>query len=74
MPQVGTLAEGLWGCASFGGHGVNTAPIGARVVAEALAGESDRWKLFRLFGFVWIGGPLGVLGVESVYKAMLAGD
>jgi len=74
MPQLGPLDEGLWACASFGGHGVNTAPIGARLVSEALSGTSDRWKRLAPFGFTWNGGPLGVLAVESVYKAMQIGD
>ena len=74
MPEIGPLREGLWACTSFGGHGVNTAPIGGRLVAEAICHESERWSLFKAFGFPWNGGFLGPYAVESVYRKMQLGD
>ena len=50
MPQVGGLGGGLWCCTAFGGHGMNTTAIGGRVLAEAIAGQSDRIRLFAPFG------------------------
>lgn len=67
MPQIGQLMPGLWYCTAFGGHGVNTTAIGGRVVAEAIHGESDRYKLFKPFGLDWNGGILGKAAVQLTY-------
>lgn len=53
MPQIGKLPSGLWHCTAFGGHGMNTTAIGGRVIAEAILGQSDRWRAFSPSG--WIG-------------------
>ena len=74
MPEIGPLEKDLWACTSFGGHGVNTAPIGARLVAEGLCGSSERWRAFAPFGFPWNGGVLGPFAVESSYRKMQLGD
>ena len=74
MPEIGPLEKDLWACTSFGGHGVNTAPIGARLVAEGLCGASERWRTFEPFGFPWNGGFLGPFAVESSYRKMQLGD
>ena len=50
MPQIGQLGEGLWYCTAFGGHGLNTTAIGGQLIAEAIAGDSDRYRLFSPFG------------------------
>lgn len=50
MPQIGRLGNGVWYCTSFGGHGMNTTAIGGVVIAEAILGASDRFKLFEPFG------------------------
>lgn len=67
MPHVTGIEPGLWACMSFGGHGVNTTAAGARVLAEALCGESDRYRLFAPFPLSWNGGVLGPLAAEAVY-------
>ncbi|TPM40508.1 FAD-binding oxidoreductase [Mesorhizobium sp. B2-3-4] len=69
MPLIGPLAPNVWSCTGFGGHGLNTTAIGARVVAEAIAGESDRYRLFAPFGFVWNGGPFGTAAAQLTYWA-----
>ena len=74
MPCIGPLGEGLWMCTAFGGHGMNTAPIGARLVAEGICGESDRYRLFEPFGLQWNGGPLGPLAAEATYLALRLRD
>jgi gamma-glutamylputrescine oxidase len=68
MPLIGPLEEGLWSLTAFGGHGVNTAPAGALVVAEALTGTSDRWRMFEPFGLAWNGGPFGPFAAEATYR------
>ncbi|MGH8359346.1 MAG: NAD(P)/FAD-dependent oxidoreductase, partial [Pseudomonas sp.] len=70
MPHIGPLGQGLWACTSFGGHGMNTAPIGARVIAEAICGETDRYRLFDAYGLEWNGGPLGPAAAQTVYAGL----
>ena len=74
MPQIGRLEEGLWYCTAFGGHGMNTTAIGGRVVAEAILGSSDRYRLFAPFGLAWNGGLAGRGAVQATYWAMQAMD
>lgn len=74
MPQIGQLGEGLWHCTAFGGHGLNTTAIGGRVVAEAIMGDSDRYRLFAPFGLTWNGGVAGRGAVQGAYWAMQAMD
>lgn len=70
MPHIRSLGGGIWTCASFGGHGMNTAPIGGRVVAEAICGESDRYRLFAPYGLDWNGGPFGPPVAQAVYAGL----
>ena len=74
MPQVGPIEPGLWCCTAFGGHGLNTTAIGGRVVAEAIAGASDRWRLFAPFRLTWNGGLVGKAAVQATYWALQAQD
>lgn len=67
MPQIGRLDDGVWYCTSFGGHGMNTTAIGGVVIAEAILGASDRFKLFDPFGLEWNGGVLGTAAVQLMY-------
>lgn len=74
MPQIRPIEDGLWSCTAFGGHGINTTAIGGKVLAEAILGESDRWRLFAPFGFDWNGGPAGRVAVQAAYWWMQARD
>jgi glycine/D-amino acid oxidase-like deaminating enzyme len=74
MPQIGRTKEGLWHATGFGGHGMNTTAIAGRVVAEAIAGESDRIKLYAPFGLDWNGGPFGRIAVQATYWYLQAMD
>jgi glycine/D-amino acid oxidase-like deaminating enzyme len=74
MPQIGRLRDGLWYCTAFGGHGLNTTAIGGRVIAEAIAGESDRYRLFKAFGLAWNGSVIGRAAVQATYWSMQARD
>jgi gamma-glutamylputrescine oxidase len=74
MPQIGALGGGLWCCTAFGGHGMNTTAIGGRVIAEAITGRSDRYRLFAPFGLAWNGGPAGRAAVQATYWALQAQD
>ena len=48
--------------------------IGGRVVAEAITGESDRYRLFEPFGLVWNGGVAGRVAAQAAYWTMQAMD
>ncbi|WP_134499259.1 NAD(P)/FAD-dependent oxidoreductase [Microvirga pakistanensis] len=74
MPQLGRLQPGVWYCTAFGGHGLNTTAIGGRVIAEAVMGESDRYKLFAPFGLAWNGWIAGRAAVQLTYWAYQASD
>ncbi len=74
MPQIGALGPGLWCCTAFGGHGINTTAIGGRLIAEAITGKSDRYRLFAPFGLVWNGGLAGRAAVQAAYWALQTQD
>lgn len=74
MPQIGRTTDGLWYATGFGGHGMNTTTIAGRVVAEAIAGETERIKLYAPFGLDWNGGPFGRIAVQATYWYLQAMD
>jgi gamma-glutamylputrescine oxidase len=74
MPQIGQWKPGVWYCTAFGGHGMNTTAIGGTVIAEGIAGESDRYRLFAPFGLDWNGGVLGRAAVQLTYWGYQAAD
>jgi glycine/D-amino acid oxidase-like deaminating enzyme len=51
MPVIGLIGgardAGLWALTAFGGHGMNTTAIGGRLIADAIAGTNDAWRLFE---------------------------
>jgi hypothetical protein len=74
MPQIGALGENVWYCTGFGGHGLNTTAIGGKVVAEAITGQSERYKLFEPFGLQWTGGVVGLGAAQLTYWKLQAQD
>lgn len=74
MPQIGRLQPGVWYCTAFGGHGLNTTAIGGKLIAEAILGQSERYKLFAPFGLVWAGGFLGLSVAQLTYWKLQAQD
>ena len=74
MPQIGCMAPGVWHCTAFGGHGLNTTAIGGKVIAEAILGESERYRLFQPFGLVWAGGLAGLAVAQLTYWKLQAQD
>ncbi|ASJ76080.1 NAD(P)/FAD-dependent oxidoreductase [Granulosicoccus antarcticus] len=67
MPQIGQLPNGQWYCTAFGGHGMNTTAIGGHVIAEAITGQSDRYRQFSPFGLEYTGGVVGRAAVQATY-------
>jgi gamma-glutamylputrescine oxidase len=74
MPLIGRLQPGIWYAFGFGGHGMNTTAIGGTVVAEAILGQSDRYRLFEPFGLAWNGGPFGTAAAQLTYWTYQAMD
>ena len=74
MPYIGQLKPGVWSCTAFGGHGMNSAPIGGRIISEAITKQSDRYRLFEKFGLTSNGGIVGPLTAQSVYWGMRLAD
>ncbi|MBX9457895.1 MAG: FAD-binding oxidoreductase [Rhizobium sp.] len=74
MPQIGAIAPCVWHCTAFGGHGLNTTALGGKVVAEAILGQSERYRLFRPFGLDWAGGAAGLAVAQLTYWRLQAQD
>jgi glycine/D-amino acid oxidase-like deaminating enzyme len=67
MPQIGERKPGLWYAQAFGGSGMGTTAAAGEVLAEAIAGEGDRVRLFEPFGLDWAGGPFGTIAAQTAY-------
>ena len=67
MPQIGKLSDRVWYCTAFGGHGLNTTAIGAKLIAEAILNRSDEYRRFSPFGLVWNGAVAGKAAVQLTY-------
>ena len=67
MPQIGRLREGVWYGQAFGGSGMGTTTVAGELLAEAISGESDRYRLFAPFGLDWAGGPFGRIAAQAIY-------
>lgn len=74
MPQIGQLRPGVWYSQAYGGHGMATTTMGGELVASAIAEGDERWKLFKPFGLIPAGGPLGAWYAQAVYWSYQARD
>lgn len=74
MPLVGPLEPGLWLASAFGGHGLGTTTMAGELVAAAIAQGDTRWRLLEPFGRPWVGGPLGLLAAQLLYRWMALKD
>jgi glycine/D-amino acid oxidase-like deaminating enzyme len=74
MPVIARVSDGLWMATAFGGHGLNTTAMGGLLIAGAISGRDDRWRLFDPFGAPFVGGLLGQAAVQLSYWAMQARD
>ena len=68
MPYVGQIAKNRFCVAGFGGHGMNTAPIAGKVIAEALLGDTNRLEAFRSIPRRETFGALGKVAAEVYYR------
>jgi len=74
MPILAEIEPGIWAATGTGGHGLNTTAAIGIVVAEAIAGTSDRYRHFEPFKAQWIGGPAGRIAAQFAYWGMQMQD
>ncbi|MFP6744929.1 MAG: FAD-binding oxidoreductase [Alphaproteobacteria bacterium] len=67
MPQVGQVTPGVWYAMGFGGHGINTTTMAGEMVAGAIAGDDDSYRLLALFGLAPTFGLLGAAAAQLKY-------
>jgi gamma-glutamylputrescine oxidase len=67
MPIIGKIGNGLWSATGFGGHGLNTTAMAGQLIASAIAGNDDRYRLFQPYGIVWAGGKIGRIATQCEY-------
>lgn len=46
VPQLGRLAPGVYYCQGYSGHGVNVTHLAGQIMADAIAGTTERFDLF----------------------------
>ena len=68
MPYVGQIAPNRFCVAGFGGHGMNTAPIAGKIIAEALSGANDRLEPFGSIPRQATFGAIGKTAAELYYR------
>ncbi len=79
MPYVGATRIGnedknVFTIMGFGGHGMNTAPGAAKVLADFMLGEGNTYEVFNKFRRKWNGGLIGPYIAEMKYKYLQMQD
>lgn len=74
MPVVMPLEPDLWVITGFAGHGLNTTTMAGELVARALLGLDDDWRLATPFGLPWTGGRLGPHVAQALYHVQALKD
>ena len=46
VPLLGRLAQGIFYCQGYSGHGVNVTHLAGRIMADAVAGSVEQFDLF----------------------------
>jgi gamma-glutamylputrescine oxidase len=67
MPLLGELSPHVWLASGFGGHGLNTTAMAGNIIARAIDGGDDTWRLFLPFELVWAGGRIGRIATQLHY-------
>jgi gamma-glutamylputrescine oxidase len=67
MPMVGEFEPGLWYTLGYGGHGMATTAMTGELVAGAIAGRDDRYRMLEPFRLKGAGGKIGLLGAQARY-------
>ena len=67
MPQIGKLEPGFWYAQGFGGSGMTATIAGGEIVADAIANDDERYKLFEPYGLTYTGKPFGPIVAQTAY-------
>lgn len=67
MAQIGQLKPGVWYATGFGGHGVGPTTAAGEILAGAISGRSQDYRLFQPWGLPWNGGIFGPTGAQFSY-------
>ncbi|WIO73498.1 FAD-binding oxidoreductase [Porticoccaceae bacterium LTM1] len=59
MVQIGELSPAVWYAVGFGGHGVAPTTAAGEIIASAITGQSQDYRLFKPWGLPWNGGVFG---------------
>lgn len=69
VPQMGRLADNVFYCQGYSGHGVNVTHLAGQIMADAVAGTLERFDMFagvkpvRVPGAYRFAGPMVALGM-----------
>ena len=74
MPYVGPLGRNSFCAAGFGGHGMNTAPIAGKLIAEVISGNDNRLAPFHAVPKQQTYGTLGKTAAEAYYRMIQGKD
>ncbi|XAT60303.1 FAD-dependent oxidoreductase [Rhodobacteraceae bacterium Araon29] len=74
MPYVGPLGPNSFCAAGFGGHGMNTAPIAGKLIAEVISGTANRLEPFHSVPKRQTYGTLGKTAAEAYYRMIQGKD
>jgi len=66
VPLLGRLAQGVFYCQGYSGHGVNVTHLAGRIMADAVAGSVEQFDLFANIK------PIIVPGAATFTKPMVA--
>ena len=74
MPQLGSLADGLWHATGFGGHGVAPTTLAGDLLAQAITGEAPLPVELSAYGLEPTFGRLGLAAAQLTYWSYQARD
>jgi len=69
IPALGRINGNVWYSQGYSGHGVNTTHIMGEVIADAIAGQMEKFDLFarvkhhRIPGSQWVGNQMIAMGM-----------
>lgn len=66
VPQLGKIADNVYFCQGYSGHGVNTTHLAGQIMAEAVAGTLERFDMFANVK------PVIVPGASVLHKPMVS--
>ena len=69
IPQLGQVSPNVWYCQGYSGHGVASSHIMGEIMAEAIAGQLEKFDVFERCSHIkvplgdWLGNPMLAAGM-----------